>query len=108
MEPSTTVLKDKGKGKTLDGFGVALEATTLDPTTKTGTEQEITHHLDYVSLLKMIMPWIHPLSSAKLRMTKNARNTAKRADALNVESRDILFATVLTRKHALVQLVQFK
>jgi len=66
MELSTIVLKDKDKDKLLDGSGVALEATTPDPTTRTGVDQEIAYLPDHVSLLRMIMLWILPPSSAKL------------------------------------------
>jgi len=87
MELSTIVLKDKDKGKLLDGSGVALEATTLDPTIKTGADQEIVHLLDHVFPLEMTTLWILPLSSIKLQMTKNVRNTERQVDALNVESK---------------------
>jgi len=109
MEPSIpAILKDKDKGKTLDGSGIALEATTLDPTIRTGTDQEIMHHLDHASLLKMIMQWIHPPLSAKLQTRKNMRNTERLADASNAESKATLFTIVPTKRHALVQLILFK
>ena len=109
MEPSIpAILKDKDKGKTLDGFGIALVATTLDLTTRTGMDQEIAHHLDCIFLLKIIMLWICPPLSTKLQMTKNTRNTERLADALNAESKATLFTTVLTKRHALVQLILFK
>jgi len=108
MEPSITVLKDKDKDKLLDGFGVTLEATTLDPIIRIGADQEIAHLLDHVSLLGMIMPWILLLSSAKPPMTKSAKNTKRQVDASNVESKVTLFAIVPTKRHALEQLVLFK
>ena len=108
MVPLTTIPKDKDKDKLLDGSGIALEAITPDPIIRIGADQKIAHHPDHVFLLEMTMLWILLWLSAKLQMTKNVRNTARQANALNVESRDILFATVLTRRHVLVQLVQFK
>ena len=89
MGLSTIVPKDKDKGKLLDGSGITLEAITLDPTIRTGVDQEIAHHLDHIFPLKMIMLWILLLSSTKLQMTKNTRNTERQADALNVESKAI-------------------
>jgi len=87
MGPLTIVPRDKDKGKLLDRFGVALEATTPDPTIRTGADQEIVHLLDHVFPLEMTTLWTLPLSSAKLQMTKNARNTERWADASNVESK---------------------
>ena len=87
MECSTIVPKDKDKGKLLVGSGIALEATTPDPTIRTGADQEITHLLNHVFPLKMTMLWILPLSSAKPQTTKNTRNIGRRANALNVESK---------------------
>jgi len=89
MERSITVPKDKDKDKLLDGSGVALEAITPDPTTKTGADQEIVHLLDHVFPLEMTMLWTLPLSSVRPQTTKNVRNTEKRADASNVESKAI-------------------
>ena len=100
MGPLIIVPKDKDKDKTLDGFGVAPEATTLDLTTRTGADQEIVHYLDHVFLLEMITQWICPLLSAKPRTTKNKRNTAKLVDALNAESKAISSTIVPTRKYA--------
>jgi len=77
MGLSTIVLKDKNKDKLLDGSGVALEATILDPTIRTGTDQGIAHLLDHVFPLEMTMLWTLPLSSIRLQMTKNARNTER-------------------------------
>jgi len=108
MEPSTIVLKDKDKDKLLDGSGVTLEATIPDPTIRTGADQEIAHHLDHVFPLEMTMQWTLPLSFAKLQMTKNARNTERWADVLNVENRATWFATVPIKRHALKQLTPFK
>ena len=87
MEPSTIILKDKDKDRLLDGSGIALEATTLDPTTRTGADQEIAHHLNHIFLLEMTMPWTLLRLSAKLQTTKNARNTGRQVDASNVESK---------------------
>jgi len=87
MGSSTIAPKDKDKGKLLDGFGIAPEATIPDPTIKTGADQEIAHLLDHIFPLEMTMLWILPLSSAKPQMTKNARNTERWADALNVGSK---------------------
>ena len=89
MGPLTTILKDKDKDKLLDGSGIALEATTPDPTIRTGADQEIAHLLDHVFPLEMTTLWILPLSSARLQMTKNARNTERQADASNVENKAI-------------------
>jgi len=108
MELSIIVLKDKDKGKLLDGSGVALEAITLGPTIRTGADQEIKHLLNHVFPPEMTMLWTLPLSSAKLQMTKNVRSTRRQADALNVESKAILFAIVLTRRHALAQFAPSK
>jgi len=108
MGPLITVLKDKDKGRTLDGSGVALEATTPDPTIRTGTDQEVAHHLDHAFPLKTIMPWIYPPLSAKPQTTRNARNTERPANALNVESKATLSAIVPTKRCALVQLAPFK
>jgi len=102
------VLKDKDKGKTLDGFGVALEAITLDPTTRTGADQEIMHLLDHIFLLEMIMLWIRPPLFAKPRMIKNARSTKRLADASNAGSKATSSAIVPTRKYVLVQLALYK
>jgi len=87
MGPLTIVPKDKDKGKLLDGSGVALETTTPDPTIRTGADQEIAHLLDHVFPLEMTTLWTLPLSSAKLQMTKNAKNTERWADASNVGSK---------------------
>ena len=102
--------KDRDRDKPLDGSGATLEAiTTRIPTIRIGVDKEIMHNPpDHVFLLKMITPWICLPLSVKLQMTKNARNTAKQADASNAESKATLFATVLTKRHALVQLVLFK
>ena len=109
MEPSIpAILKDKDKGKTLDGSGIALEATTLDPTTRTGVDQEIAYLPDHVSLLRMIMLWILPPLSIKQQMTKNMRNTERRVDASNVENKATLFAIVPTKRHVLAQLTLSK
>ena len=108
MERSITIPKDRDKDKLLDGSGIALEATTLDPTIRTGADQEIAHHPDHVFLLKMTMPWILLQLSTKLQMTKNARNTKRQVDVLNVENKVILFATVPTKRCVLVQLAPFK
>jgi len=87
MGPSTIALKDKDKGKLLVGSGVALEATIPDPTIRIGADQEIVHLLDHIFPLEMTMLWTLPLSSIKPQTTKNARNTRRQADALNVESK---------------------
>jgi len=87
MGLSIIVPKDKDKGKLLVGSGVTPEATIPDPTIKTGADQEIVHPLDHVFLLEMTMLWTLLLSSAKLQMTKNARNTERQADASNVENK---------------------
>ena len=108
MELLITILKDKDKDKLLDGSGIALEATTLDPITRTGTDQEIAHHLDHVSPLKMITRWIHPLLSAKPQTTKNTRNTEKPVNALNAENKATSFTIVPIKRHVLVQLALFK
>ena len=108
MELSITVLKDKDRGKLLDGSSIALEATTLDPTTRTGADQEIMHHLDHVFLLEMIMLCIPPPSSAKLQTIKNVRSTERQANALNAGNKVILFMIVLTKRHVLVRLAPFK
>ena len=108
MEPSIIVLKDKDRDKPLDGSGVALEATTLDLTTRTGTDQEITHHLDHTFPPKMIMLWIHLPLFAKPPMTRNTRNTKRPVDASNVESKATLFTIVPIKRHALAQLALFK
>ena len=81
------VLKDKDKGKTLDRFGIALEATTLDLTTRIGADQEIMHLLDHAFLLKMITLWICLPLSARPQMIKNARSIKRLVDALNAESK---------------------
>ena len=95
------VLKDKDRDRPLDGFGVALVATTKDQTTRTGADQEIVHNpLDHVSPLEMTMQWIRPPSSAKQLTTKNARNTERPADASNAENKAISSAIVLTRNPA--------
>ena len=96
------VLKNKDRGKPLDGSGVALEATTLDPTIRTGADQEIVHLLNHVSLLEMITPWILPLLSTRLQTTKNAKNTERQADVSNVGNKVILFVIVLTKRHAFI------
>ena len=108
MGLSTIVSKDKDKGKLLVGSGVALEATILDPTIKTGTDQEIVHLLNHVSPPEITMLWILLLSSARLQMTKNVRNTKRWADALNVGSKVTLFAIVPTKRHVLELLALFK
>ena len=55
--PAVIVLKDKDRGRPLDGSGAALEATTLVPTTRTGADQEIMHNLpNHIFLPKMITP----------------------------------------------------
>jgi len=108
MELSITVLKDKDRDKLLDGSGVALEAITPDPITRTGADQEIAHHLDHVFPLEMIMLWIHPPLSVKPQTTKNTRNTERPVDALNVENKATSFVIVPTKRHMLVQLVLFK
>jgi len=87
MELSTTELKGKDRDKPLDGSGVALEATIPDSTTRTGADQEIVHLLNHIFPLEMTMLWTLPLSSAKLQMTKNVRNTERWVDASNVESK---------------------
>ena len=102
------VPKDKDRDKLLDGSGVALEATILDPIIRIGADQEIVHLLDHVFPLKMIMLWIPPPLSAKQQTTKNVRSTERWVDALNVENKAILFATVLIKRHALTQLVLSK
>ena len=105
----TIVLQDKDKDKPLDRSGIAPVATTKDPTIRTGVDQEIAHNLpDHVSLPKMTMPWIHLPSSAKRPMTRNARNTARQADASNVENKAILFMIVQTRSLAFIQLALFR
>jgi len=101
-------LKDKDKGRTLDGSGIALEATTPDLTTKTGADQEIAHHLDHAFPLKMIMRWICPPLSAKPQTTKNMKNIKRPADASNAESKATSFATVQIKRRMLVQLALFK
>ena len=108
MEPLITVLKDKDRDKLLDGFGIALEATTPGPITRIGADQEIVHLPDHAFLLEMTTLWTLPLSSAKLQMTKNARNTERQVDVSNVENKVILFAIVPTKRHALIQLTPFK
>ena len=109
MGPSIlVVLKDKDRDKLLDGSGITLEATTPDPTIRIGADQEIAHLLNHIFLLKMIMLWILLPLSTKLQMTKNVRSIERRADALNVESKAILFAIVPIKRHALVQLALFK
>ena len=109
MGPSIPVeLKDKDKGKTLDGSGIALEATTPDLTTRTGMDQEIAYHLDLIFLLKMTMLWICLPLSTKPQMTKNVKSIERPANALNAESKATLFTTVPTKRHALVQLALFK
>ena len=106
MEPLQTIApKDKDRDRPLDGFGVALVATTKDPIIKTGADQEIAHNpRDHAFPLEMTMLWIRPLSSAKQRMTKNARNTARLVDASNAENKDISFAIVPTRNLVSVRL----
>jgi len=89
MERSITIPKDKDKDKLLDGSGVTLEAITPDLTTRTGADQEIAHLLDHIFLPEMTMLWTLPPSSARLQMTKNARNTKRQADASNVENKAI-------------------
>ena len=108
MGPLTIVPKDKDKGKLLDGFGVAWEATTLDSTIKTGADQDIMHHLDHAFPLETIMLWIHLPLSEKPQMTRNTKNTERPADALNAENKAILFAIVPIKRRALVQLAPFK
>jgi len=103
------VPKDKDRDRPLDGSGAALAATTLDPTIKTGMDKEIAHNpLDHIFLPKMTTPWIHPLLSTKLQMTKSVRNTARQADASNVENKATLSVIVLTKRHMLVQLALFR
>ena len=98
-------LKDKDKGKLLDGSGVALVATTKDLTIRIGVDQEIAHNpLDHVFPLEMTMLWIRPLSSAKRPMTRNARNIARPVDALNAENKVISFAIAPTKSLAFAQL----
>jgi len=76
--PAAIAPKDKDRDRPLDGSGAALEEIMLDPTTKTGTDQEIAHNLpDHILLPKTIMPWIHLLLSTKPQMTKNVRNTTR-------------------------------
>ena len=108
MGLSITILKDKDRDKLLDGSGIALEAITLDPTTRTGADQEIVHHPDHVSPLKMITPWICLLSFAKPQTTKNAKNTKRLADASSAENKAISFMTAPIKRHALVLLTPFK
>jgi len=108
MEPSIIILKDKDRDKPLAGSGVTLEATIPDLTIRTGTDQEIMHHLDLVFLLEMIMPWIRLPLSIKPQMTRNARNTERLADASNAGSKATLFVTAPIKRHALVQLALFK
>jgi len=82
--------KDKDRDKPPDGFGIALVATTPDPTIRTGADKEIVHNLlDHVFLPKMIMLWIHLPLFVKRQMTKNTRNTIRLANALNAESKAI-------------------
>ena len=102
------VLKDKDRDKPLDGSGIALEATSLDLTIRTGADQEIAHHLDLVFLLEMTMPWICPPSSIKPQTTKNTKNTKRLVNASNVGSKATLFMTVPIKRHMLVQLALFK
>ena len=104
----TIVPKDKDRDKLLDGSGVALEATIPDPTIRIGADQEIAHLLDHVFPLKMIMPWIPLLLSAKQQTTKNMKNTERQVNASNVENKATSFVIVLTRRHALAQLVPSK
>jgi len=108
MGLSITVPKDKDKDKLLDGSGVTLEATIPDPTIRIGADQEIAHLLDHIFLLETIMPWILLPLSVKQQTTRNTRNTERQVDALNVESKATLFAIVLTKRHALVQLAPSK
>jgi len=101
--------KDKDKDRPLDGSGVTPEATTLVLITRTGADKEIVHNpLDHVFFPKTIMLWIHPLLSAKPQTTKNARNTARQADASNVESKATLSMIAPIKRHALVQLAPSK
>ena len=98
--------KDKVKDRPLDGFGVALVATTKVLTTRTGADQEIAYNpLNHDSPLEMTMPWIHPLSFAKRPTIKNVKSTAKQADVSNVENKATLFMIVQTRNHMFVRLV---
>ena len=100
-----TDLKDKDRDKLLGGSGVALVATTKDLTTRIGADQEIAHNpLDHAFLLEMTMPWILPRSSVRQPTTKNEKNIAKQADALNVESKVTSSAIVLTKSLALARL----
>jgi len=108
MGPLTIILKDKDKDKLLDGSGIALEATTLDLTTRTGADQEIVHHLDHAFPLETIMQWIRLPLFAKPQTTKNVRNTERLADASNAESKATLSAIVPIKRHELVQLALFK
>jgi len=103
------ILKDKDSNKPLDGPGIALVATTLDPTIRTGADKEIVlNPLDHAFLLKMIMLWICLPLSAKPQMTKNMRSTARQANALNVENKVTLFAIAPIKRHALIQLALSK
>jgi len=84
-------------------------ATTLDPTIRTGADKEIAlNPLDHAFLLKTIMLWIRLLLSTKPQMTKNARSTARWADALNAENKVTLFVIAPIKRHALVQLALSK
>ena len=106
---TTIIPKDKDKDKPLDGSGITLVATTQDLTIRTGVDQEIVYNLlNHAFLLKMITPWIYLLLSAKPLMTKNVKNIERLVNALNAENKATLSATVLTKRHALVQLIQFK
>jgi len=108
MGPLTTILKDKDKDKLLDGSGIAQEAITLDPTIRTGADQEIAHHLNHAFPLEMITLWIRLPLSAKPQTTRNVRNTKRLADASNAGSKATLFVIVPIKRHALEQLVLFK
>ena len=104
-----TVPKDKDRDRLLDGPGVALVATTLHPTIRTGMDKEITlNPLNHAFLLKTTTLWICLPLSTKPQTTKNTRNTERQANASNAESKATLSATVLTKRHALVQLAPFK
>jgi len=55
--PAVIAPKDRDRDRLLDRSGIALVATTLVPTTKTGVDKEIAHNLpDHIFLPKMIMP----------------------------------------------------
>ena len=106
--PAIITSKDKAKDRLLDGSGVALEATTLVLITRTGMDKEIAHNPpDHIFLSEMITPWIHLLLSAKPQTTKNARSTARQANASNVGSKATLSAVAPIKRHVLKQLTLF-